>query len=214
MTIRSTCNNIIRNQTITTEIDATRGDTIVIAIQSVLPVGATVRAQLRETADSELFYVLEIDEQNVIISSEISSQITGPYVLDVEVTLDGIVTTVQRTTVNFIADVTRIYGTEAPSAVSDFERGRIFGTEFWVRNPDGSLTLLVESAQTFTDWLADMFTWGEKISYVDAGLLHQESLTNDYTYKCVQEGVAETTAGAEDGTAIWKKTPMFQSIKQ
>lgn len=50
-----------------------------------------------------------------------------------------------------------------------------------------------------------------KTTGIDAGYFGQESLMNDYQYKCVYTGTAETTLGAKDGTAIWKKTILFKT---
>jgi len=54
--------------------------------------------------------------------------------------------------------------------------------------------------------------FGDKISYVDAGEIGWISLGDDYAYFCIETGTAETILGANDGTAVWKKTPLFKSI--
>lgn len=41
----------------------------------------------------------------------------------------------------------------------------------------------------------------EKRTGIDAGILHERSVTNDYEYICVQ--------GGNVGTAIWKKKPLI-----
>lgn len=46
---------------------------------------------------------------------------------------------------------------------------------------------------------------GEKLTGVDAGTLHQLSVTDDYLYVCV-------SPGTEPGTATWKKLALTQSI--
>ena len=51
----------------------------------------------------------------------------------------------------------------------------------------------------------------EKITSVHAGTFNEKSLTDDYEYTCVLTGVAETTLGSRDGTAKWKKQPLFIS---
>lgn len=61
----------------------------------------------------------------------------------------------------------------------------------------------VYDTQRFLDWKNDMFTTGEKITGRDAGLLDQESRTDDYIYKCVK--------GGDAGVAIWKKFVLFES---
>ena len=48
-----------------------------------------------------------------------------------------------------------------------------------------------------------VFSSGAKSSFIDAGTFGDISLTNDYVYFCVQSGSA--------GTAIWKKSIMFQT---
>jgi hypothetical protein len=55
----------------------------------------------------------------------------------------------------------------------------------------------------FSTWNALMFTTGEKKTGRDAGIYQQLSFTDDYIYFCVFGGLA--------GTAIWKKTLLFQT---
>jgi len=52
---------------------------------------------------------------------------------------------------------------------------------------------------------------GDKVSYVDEGEIGWISLGDDYAYFCVETGTAETIPAAKDGTAIWKKTVLFQT---
>ena len=49
---------------------------------------------------------------------------------------------------------------------------------------------------------------GAKQTGVDSGYLGQESITDDYLYKCVQAG---TGISDGSGTSIWKKLLMFQT---
>jgi hypothetical protein len=53
--------------------------------------------------------------------------------------------------------------------------------------------------------------FGDKLSAVDAGELGWMSIGDDYIFACTQTGTAETTPGAKDGTAIWKKAVLFQT---
>ena len=46
---------------------------------------------------------------------------------------------------------------------------------------------------------------GEKRTGVDGGMYREMSMSDDYMFVCATAGTAETTAGAGDGTAIWKK---------
>lgn len=69
-----------------------------------------------------------------------------------------------------------------------------------------------ESDPIFEAWVAAMFMTGEKITTVDAGTFGATSLTDDYRYTCVLTGTGETTLGAGDGTAIWKKDALTQSV--
>jgi hypothetical protein len=95
---------------------------------------------MRKTAQSEEFYLLFQSGNFVVIPSGISAQCEGSYIFEIEATLeDGTVTTLQRTIVTFIADVTRDYGNEAPKAVSDFERNVIIAKAFYVRRADNTL---------------------------------------------------------------------------
>lgn len=52
---------------------------------------------------------------------------------------------------------------------------------------------------------------GEKATGTHAGILGGMSITNDYLYVCVQTGLAESASGTKDGTAIWKRTILFQT---
>ena len=63
--------------------------------------------------------------------------------------------------------------------------------------------IIEADAPGFEAWRLGMFTAGIKRTGVDAGLLGQVSITDDYRYECVQGGVA--------GLAIWKKSLLFQS---
>jgi hypothetical protein len=71
---------------------------------------------------------------------------------------------------------------------------------------------ITESDPVFAAWVAIMFMAGEKITGVDSGTFGATSLTDDYRYSCVLTGTGETTTGAKDGTAIWKKDALAQSI--
>ena len=126
--------------TITTKIEAYRGDTVMVPIRARVPNGATVRIHMRKTAQSEDFFLLFQSGNFVAIPSGISAQCEGGHIFEIEATLaDGTVTTLQRTVVTFIADVTRDYGSEAPNAVSDFERNVIVAKAFYVRRADNTL---------------------------------------------------------------------------
>lgn len=88
-------------------LEVTRGDTIIIPIEKLSPENSTLKSQIRQTPDSVDYFDLEISEGKVIISPIISVQLEGEYVIDVEQTFEGVVTTIQRNTLNFTPDVTR-----------------------------------------------------------------------------------------------------------
>lgn len=90
------------------------------------------------------------------------------------------------------------------SALGTKEPGTLYLRGVPVVNPDGTVAwnLLTDN---------DIGTT-ERITGVHAGTFGDESLTDDYRYTCVLSGIAETTEGAGDGTAKWKKQPLFQSI--
>jgi hypothetical protein len=126
--------------TITTKIEAYRGDTVMVPIRAQVPNGAVVRIHMRKTAQSEDFFLLFQSGNFVAIPPQVSAQCEGGHIFGVEATLaNGTVTTLQRTAVTFIADVTRDYGSEAPNAVSDFERNVIVAKAFYVRRADNTL---------------------------------------------------------------------------
>lgn len=56
-----------------------------------------------------------------------------------------------------------------------------------------------------------MMTFGDKESGVDEGTVGLISIGDDYIYLCTTEGTAETTLGANDGTAVWKKSMLFNT---
>lgn len=60
-----------------------------------------------------------------------------------------------------------------------------------------------ELAALFITWRDTMITYGEKSSARDAGKTKQISFSDDYMYFCVLGGIA--------GSAIWKKTLLFQT---
>lgn len=135
--------------TITTKIEAYRGDTVMVPVRARIPNGAVVRIHMRKTAQSEDFYLLFQSGNFVVIPPGISAQCEGSHIFEVEATLaDGTVTTLQRTVVTFIADVTRDYGSEAPTALSDFERNVIVAKAFYVRQADNTLQEVVPGEQT------------------------------------------------------------------
>jgi len=49
---------------------------------------------------------------------------------------------------------------------------------------------------------------GTKKSGRDGGRLFEQSIDDDYYYICVLAGDPETLEGADDGTAIWKKSSL------
>lgn len=85
-------------------------------------------------------------------------------------------------------------------------------TLYWKGDPGTDGTDGVDGDSALIAWVANMFTTGVKVTAVDAGVLSQISNTDDYIYVCVQAGTAETTVGAKDGTAKWKKYVLFQSV--
>ena len=120
-----------------------------VPIRARVPNGAVVRIHMRKTAQSEDFFLLFQSGNFVAIPPGISAQCEGRYIFEIEATMaDGTVTTLQRTVVTFIADVTRDYGSEAPNAVSDFERNVIVAKAFYVSNNDNTLTGVVPGEQT------------------------------------------------------------------
>jgi hypothetical protein len=58
-------------------------------------------------------------------------------------------------------------------------------------------------AALFAAWKTAVFGTGAKQTGVDAGVVPQFSIEDDYLYVCVYPGVV--------GVAIWKKTLMFQT---
>lgn len=92
--------------------EAIRGDTVEIDIRAEIESGSTIRCQLRKYPDSASYYELTVENDKIIIPSIISNQLIGEYVLDVEVTKNEIVKTIQKNIVNFIPDITRDFGTE------------------------------------------------------------------------------------------------------
>ena len=124
----------------TTKIEAYRGDTVKAQICAQVPTGATIRIHMRKTAQSEEFYLLFQSGNFVVIPPQVSAQCEGSHIFEIEATLeDGTVATLQRTIVTFIADVTRDYGSEAPNAVSDFERNVIVAKAFYIRRAGNRL---------------------------------------------------------------------------
>jgi hypothetical protein len=98
------------------------------------------------------------------------------------------------------------------------EESTIAGTDFLpFRHTVGNALKKISWANllvVLTAYFGSIYTplTGAKITGVDAGTFGQESIVDDYLYKCVQAGAAETSPGAGDGTAIWKKIILFQSI--
>jgi hypothetical protein len=62
---------------------------------------------------------------------------------------------------------------------------------------------IIYDTQAFSDWKTLMFTEGDKITGRDAGLLGQQSRTDDFIYVCTKAGDA--------GVAVWKKFILFRS---
>jgi len=112
----------------------------------------------------------------------------------------AIVTVIPKSTIT-VTTVTKpsalIYrkGDDGKSAYEVAVANGYSGTEQqWINSLGGD--------QSFLNWKA---IEGVKQTGVDAGILGDISITDDYVYWCVKTGVTESTIGAKDGTAIWKR---------
>lgn len=125
---------------INSKVKAYRGDTTNIPLLADIPDNVTTRIHLRQSSESPIFYALELVDTFIVLPSEISSSISGTYVLDVEVTdSNNVVTTIQRTEVVIISDITRTNGESGEVLPSDLERNKIIATEFWLRLPNNDI---------------------------------------------------------------------------
>ena len=94
-------------QTSTTRV---QGDTIFIPIeQSINKEENTYRAYLRQTPDSLEYFVLEVDDSNIVITANQSQRLKiGIWYAELEEkTNSGVITTLQRSTVRIIEDYTK-----------------------------------------------------------------------------------------------------------
>jgi len=160
---------------IVSKIKTYRGDTAYIPLLVTIPEDVTVRVHLRQYAESDIFYALEIttlpsDDKVIVLTSDISGSISGHYELDVEFTdIEGVVSTVQHTDVDIISDITRTSGTIGETLPSDLERNKIIATEFWLRLPNNNIVKVNLDTATLGEMSANnvVFTATATIESID-----------------------------------------------
>ena len=129
------------------KIPATRGDTFGYPLPISNDVTSTIRIHLRKTPDAVNYFILSYIDGSVVIPDTITSQLSGAWFFDVEITSEGgIVRTLPNLyEIDFSLDVTRVYGNEAPDGTSDFERNLIIAKEYQVRLPNGEVSTVLTS---------------------------------------------------------------------
>ena len=129
------------------KIPATRGDTFGYPLPISNDVTSTIRIHLRKTPDAVNYFILSYIDGSVVIPDTITSQLSGAWFFDVEITSEGgIVRTLPNLyEIDFARDVTRVYGNEAPDGTSDFERNLIIAKEYQVRLPNGEVSTVLTS---------------------------------------------------------------------
>lgn len=125
-----------------TYIDLIRGDDCYVPIQGILPSTCTVNIHLRENSDSSSYYILSVVGNCVYIPSTVSINLSGHYEFDIECIIAGTTITIQHTDIDFIPDVTRLYGDIQPILNQDLERVKIIAREYLVKDDNGILSPL------------------------------------------------------------------------
>lgn len=124
-------------------IDTFRGDDCYIPLAVEIPLNAIYRIQLRRNTDATEYHILDVVENKVYLPASLTINLLGHYEYDIELEIDGEFSTIQHTDIDFIPDVTRIYGEEIPiEPLSDFERKTIIGSDFKIRDENNNLISL------------------------------------------------------------------------
>jgi hypothetical protein len=123
-------------------IDVMKGDTVTIPIFPKLLETATYRCQLRKNTNSLEFYVLVIENANIIITAAQSETMTpGYWYAELEENDRGKITTLQRITVYVSSEITRTFGNPAPEWKTDqsAEVAEMIAGIIYIRKQDNSL---------------------------------------------------------------------------
>lgn len=120
-------------------VDSFRGDDLFIPVVVDIPTGGEIRIHLRQNSEATEYIILSIQNNQIHIPASITQNLLGHFEYDIELTIDGETTTIQHTDIDFIPDVTRIYGDVKQIEISDFEREKIVAKEFYTRNENGEL---------------------------------------------------------------------------
>ena len=137
-----------------TNIDLVRGDDSFIPVVVDIPVGSINIIQLRQYPEAVNYFILEIIDNKIFIPASITINLSGHYELEIESNLDGITTTLQHTNIDFIPDVTRLYGDIEPILNQDLEREKIIAKQYLIKDNEGNITNLGNSTFRYVQNLA------------------------------------------------------------